>query len=149
MTDTQNSTDPLIGTLVITSPHVRPKRWAQRVLRVESLVVARTRTYILIDPDASQQRVRLGADLFEPYTGDMPFGHDWFFHEDTPLDPGVVAVVNGLEDRGIADGTVVVSLGPAKGGLGTKAALLGGDGGRYWPSIPTKNLTVVTATVTA
>ena len=139
------------GTKVIGSPHLK-RRWANRILVVvEQPKGARGVNYILSDPKDRDEQVRVPADHVRIYTGDKEFGYDDpnVTHENgvtrityTPaLHAGVVARVHGM--RKIPDGTLLVSLGPSSRAGQTKVATLGGDNGRYWPGVPTENLTVV------
>ncbi|WP_156250888.1 hypothetical protein [Pseudactinotalea terrae] len=134
-----------VGTKVITSPHVQ-RRWASRIMVVVAQPKSVRGTYVLRCP-STEERVRISSDAISIYDGEQEAGRDLRARLDAPapLHAGVVARVTGV--RGIPDGTLVVSLGPARNEHQTKVARLGGDSGRYWTGVPTESLTVVTATV--
>lgn len=140
-----------VGTKVITSGFLK-RQWAHRIMVVEKQPAgARGVNYTLKDPRTTD-RVLVRADAVRVYTGDKESGYDdpSVTHEGgvtsvkfvPSLKTGVVASVHGVP--GVADGTLVVSLGPSKRMNETKAARLGGDErDRYWPGLPTESLTVV------
>jgi hypothetical protein len=91
------------------------------------------------DPEQGGRGVRAPGYAFVAFDGTPPAKHAPIASVPS-IEAGNIVTVKHPK---IAAGQLYVVLGPARKAGGTKIVKLGGDGGRYWPSMPTRLLTVI------